>query len=223
MCDNWQMTWRRGFVAVGVNLLLGSGLLGCASQQQTAQALTIAGAAAVIVGASMAADEQCYDAAPGEGGGNGYCTHGYGKSTRNAGKGLAAAGVGLAAAGYAMTPKGPDRMRGPAVIPSEPVSPYRLIRRDPPPEEAASAESAGVRSESAPSAGISPDQAECRGDGASPSVVGSPSCGAAPAPPAATPASPPPPREPPPAASPSTPTPPANAAPVAPERSERLR
>jgi hypothetical protein len=174
MCDNRTMTWLRGFVALGVS----AGLLGCASQHQTAQALTVVGAAAVVVGASMASDEQCYEAGPGEGGGNGYCSPGYGKATRNAGKGLAAAGVGLAAAGYAMTPKGPDRTQQISPAPVDPASPYRLIRRDPPPEQAI-APTQGASAEPAPSP-------ECSAEGA-PATEENGSCPAekvAPAPPA---------------------------------------
>jgi hypothetical protein len=178
------MAWLHGFVAVGV----GAGFLGCASQQQTAQALTVVGAAAVVVGASMASDEECYGA-PGEGGGNAYCSPGYGKATRNAGTGLAAAGVGLAAAGYAMTPKGPDRTQSLSRAPVDPASPYRLIRRDPPPEEATVAP-AGSSEGLAPSAAVPTAPEECAGEGAP--AAGSASCKAptAPAPPAATPDAP---------------------------------
>jgi hypothetical protein len=206
MCDNRTMAWLRGFVAVGVS----AGLSGCASQHQTAQALTIVGAAAVVVGASMASDEQCYETGPGEGGGNGYCSAGYSKATRNTGKGLAAAGVGLAAAGYAMTPKGPDRTRAVSRAPVDPVSPYRLIRRDPPPEQAAAAP------EAAPAgAGASAEPVVCGAEGA----AGGASCTApapvtAPSAPARSEAAPAPSAEPP------------SAAPAAPgraERSERLR
>jgi hypothetical protein len=113
-----------------------SALPGCASQHDTAQALTIAGAAAVVLGASMAANEQCYDAAAGEGGLQAYCAPGLSKGARTAGKGLAAAGVGLAAAGYALTPKGPDQWQRPPADPDAiPLSPYRLVRREPAPEQ----------------------------------------------------------------------------------------
>lgn len=121
----------------GGSILLAALLLGgCATQHQTAQALTIAGAAAVIVGASMAADSACYD--PGEGAVDPYCSQRLSKGARNVGKGVAVAGVGLAAAGYALTPKGPDRTQR---LRSDPPgagqrSPYRLIRPEPPPEAA---------------------------------------------------------------------------------------
>jgi hypothetical protein len=126
MCDNRVMTvgWLTG-MASGVGILL---TLSCATQQQTAQALTIAGAAAVLVGASMAADEQCQAASPGEAG---YCPPGFSEGTRNVGKGLAVAGVGAAAAGYALTPKGPDRRQGVSAAAVAPGSPYRLVRAAP--------------------------------------------------------------------------------------------
>jgi hypothetical protein len=122
-------------MAFGVGALLTAG---CATQQQTAQALTVGGAAAVLVGASMAADEQCYAAGSGEGGLAGDCVSGFSKGTRTAGKGLALAGVGVAAAGYALTPKGPDR-RQPTASQTVPNSPYRLIRSAPPEPETSAA------------------------------------------------------------------------------------
>jgi hypothetical protein len=91
--------------------------------------LTTAGAAAVIVGASLAADNQCYPSA--QGAGPAYCSPGLSKSGRKAATGLAIAGVGAAAAGYALQPKGPDQL-APAPAPRAPTSPYRLIRKAPP-------------------------------------------------------------------------------------------
>lgn len=130
MVPRWQSAWAS---LIGV----ASALPGCATQHDTAQALTIAGAAAVIVGASMAADEQCYNAGPGEGGIRAYCAPGLSKGARTAGKGLAVAGVGLAAAGYALKPKGPDRWQRSAPDPdSVPASPYRLVRPAPEQPEA---------------------------------------------------------------------------------------
>jgi len=107
---------------------LGAGLLGsgCATQESTAQALAIAGTAAVIVGASLAADGNCYD--PAETAGTVYCSSGLSKGTRKAGTAVALAGVGVAAAGYALQPKGPDRLRRPAPAPRAPTQPYRLVR-----------------------------------------------------------------------------------------------
>jgi len=125
----------RGPCAWALLLGVASALPGCATQHDTAQALTIAGAAAVLVGASMAADEQCYSAGPGEGGVQAYCAPGLSKGARTAGKGLAVAGVGLAAAGYALKPKGPDRWQRAAPDPDAvPASPYRLVRPEPVPE-----------------------------------------------------------------------------------------
>jgi hypothetical protein len=116
-------------------VMSGAGALtsGCATQQSTAQALTIAGAAAVLVGASLAADNNCY-ASP-EGGPATYCSSGLSKGTRRAGTGLALAGVGAAAAGYALQPKGPDRRSLPAPAPRAPTEPYRLIRTTPAQED----------------------------------------------------------------------------------------
>jgi hypothetical protein len=110
---------------------LGLGLLGsgCATQQSTAQALAIAGTAAVIIGASLAADGDCSESL--EAGGFGYCSPGLSRGTRRAGTALALAGVGAAAAGYALQPKGPDRTL-PAPAPLAPNQRYRLIRSAPP-------------------------------------------------------------------------------------------
>ena len=110
----------------------GAGVLtsGCATQQSTAQALTIAGAAAVLVGASLAADNNCYASA--EGAAGAYCSPGLSKGTRRAGTAVALAGVGVAAAGYALQPKGPDRRSLPAPAPRAPTEPYRLIRTSAP-------------------------------------------------------------------------------------------
>jgi hypothetical protein len=114
-------------------LLSGLGLgisgSGCASQQSTAQALAIAGTAAVIIGASLAADGDCTEAL--EVGGVGYCSSGLSRGTRQAGTAVALAGLGAAAAGYALQPRGPDRTR-PALAPLAPTQPYRLIRTTPP-------------------------------------------------------------------------------------------
>lgn len=132
MCDNSRMfaSWQR---VVGVALGV-AGVGGCATQQGTSQALTVVGAAAVVVGASMAADTQCYGAAS-EGPASVDCARNTSKGVRNAGKGLAVAGVGLAAAGYALKPKGPDNMQRARPDPdAAPASPYRLIRREPLPE-----------------------------------------------------------------------------------------
>jgi hypothetical protein len=113
----WLLSW-------GLGAALSSA--GCATQESTAQALAIAGTAAVIVGASMAADGGCYAAA--EEGPAAYCSSGLSKSTRQAGTAVAVAGVGVAAAGYALQPKGPDRLHRPAPAPRAPTQPYRLIR-----------------------------------------------------------------------------------------------
>ena len=133
MCDNRVVMTPgvKGLVALGV----GAALTGCATQSQTAQALTIAGAAAVVVGASMASDQQCY--AGGPEGAAGYCGPGLSKGARSAGTGVAVAGVGLAAAGYALMPKGPDVTLRRAPVGPAPEAPYRLVR----PPEAPSSES----------------------------------------------------------------------------------
>ena len=120
----------KGLVALGV----GATLTGCATQYQTAQALTIAGAAAVVIGASMAADQQCY--ALGPEGAAGYCGSGWSKGARDAGKGVALAGVGLAAAGYALMPKGPDVTLRPARVGPVLAVPHRLVRQGVLPEAA---------------------------------------------------------------------------------------
>jgi hypothetical protein len=116
----------RSAVAVSGGVLSGALLLsGCATQHGTAQALTIAGAAAVIVGASIASDSECYEDPEG---GGGYCSPSLSRGTRRAGTALAVAGAGAAAVGYALQPKGPDRLqRAPANLPA-PAAPYRLIR-----------------------------------------------------------------------------------------------
>ncbi len=168
ICDNACMmgSWLGGrIVAFGAAVAL----TGCATQQATSQALTIAGAAAVVIGASMAADEQCYAAGPGEGGVQSYCSPGLSKGGRNVSKGLAVAGVGLAAAGYALEPKGPDRLkRAPANPDAAPASPYRLIRREPVSEPEPTSETPG-----APEARPSPASAEaCRADGSVGSASG---------------------------------------------------
>jgi hypothetical protein len=200
LCDNEGMSARllqeriatlaAPLVASWVALLA---LGGCATQHQTAQALTIAGAAAVIVGASMASDSDCQD--PGEGAVEVYCGPRLSKAGRNVGKGVAVAGVGLAAAGYALQPKGPDRMRGPRSDPSgEPPSPYRLIRRDPPPEpvapEAAASEAAAPEA-TPPEPNASEGPATCRPEGSA-GRAGEPPCSPASAPETPVPAAPPP-------------------------------
>jgi hypothetical protein len=106
---------------------LGLGFLsGCATQASTAQALAIAGTAAVIIGASLAADGNCSEAI--EAAGLGYCSPGLSRGSRHAGTAVAFAGLGVAAAGYALQPNGPDRSRRPAAAPLAPSQPYRLIR-----------------------------------------------------------------------------------------------
>jgi hypothetical protein len=139
---------------------VGSLGFGCASQASTAQALAIAGTAAVIVGASLAADNDCTEAAEGAGSPVVYCSPGLSKSTRKAGTAVAVAGAGVAAAGYALQPKGPDGLHRPAPAPRAPTQPYRLIRKAPPepvstepvsPESVSPAEPApGVLPETAP-------------------------------------------------------------------------
>jgi hypothetical protein len=140
------MTSLNGWV-VRALLLSGVGLgflgWGCASQQSTAQALAIAGTAAVIVGVSLAADGSCETI---EAGAFGYCSSGPSKSTRQAGTALGFAGLGAAAVGYALQPKGPDLTRRPAPAPLPPNQRYRLIRTAPsepdPPETEGAAEAA---------------------------------------------------------------------------------
>lgn len=109
---------------------------GCATRDATSSVLTTAGAAAVIVGATMAADTHCYQSSHSAGGA--YCSPGLSKSTRNAGTALAIAGVGAAAVGYALQPRGPDQL-GPAPSPRAPTRPYRLLRRPVEPEPGGSA------------------------------------------------------------------------------------
>ncbi len=82
-----------------VVFVLGFGALGCATQQGTSQAMTIAGAAAVVVGASMAANNRCQDVTPEGGGPAAFCSSGLSRGARNAGTGVAVAGAALAAAG----------------------------------------------------------------------------------------------------------------------------
>ncbi len=115
----------------------GAGALtsGCATQQSAAQALTVAGAAAVLVGASLAADNNCYASA--EGAAGAHCSPGLSKGTRQAGTAVALAGVGVAAAGYAMQSKGPDQRSLPAPAPRAPTAPYRLVRTTPAQEDPA--------------------------------------------------------------------------------------
>ena len=120
---------------------LGLGILGsgCASQQSTAQALAIAGTAAVIVGASLALDGSCETP---EAGGFGYCSPGLSKGARQAGAAVAFAGLGAAAVGYALQPKGPDLTRRPAPAPLAPNQRYRLIRTTPPEPDPSETEAA---------------------------------------------------------------------------------
>jgi hypothetical protein len=141
LCDTRAMRSR---VCRVVNWLLMSGLVmsgagaltsGCATQQSTAQALTVAGAAAVLVGASLAADNNC--SASAEGATGSYCSSGLSKGTRQAGTAVALAGVGVAAAGYALQSKGPDQRSLPAPAPRAPTAPYRLIRTTPAQEDPA--------------------------------------------------------------------------------------
>jgi pilus assembly protein FimV len=139
MCDTRRMNGSgvgralsRG-VSIGSALWLAGGLSGCASQQASAQALTIAGAAAVMVGASMASDTQCANAGD-VGGPAVYCAPSKSSGARHAGTALAAAGVGVAAAGYALMPRGPDRLQ--AAPASAAGSSYRLIRATPSPGSA---------------------------------------------------------------------------------------
>jgi hypothetical protein len=109
-------------------LLLAAGAWSCATQQGTAQALTVGGAAAVMVGASLASSSQCASTAS-VGGPAVYCPPRSSSGARSAGTALAAAGVGLAAAGYALRPKGPDRVR--AAVAAAPGSSWRLVRATP--------------------------------------------------------------------------------------------
>lgn len=118
----WGLVSTCGW-AVAIGALASTG---CATRAATASVLTTAGAAAVIVGATMAADTHCYQSSHGAGGA--YCSPGLSKGTRNAGTALAIAGVGAAAAGYALQPRGPDQL-GPAPSPRAPTRPYRLLRR----------------------------------------------------------------------------------------------
>lgn len=112
----------RGVLALGVGALLGA----CATQNATSQAMTIAGAAAVVVGASMGSDGNCYGS--GEGSAAVYCSPGLSRGARRTGTGIAVAGAALAGVGYALKPKGPDRMQSLQAPPPSTSSPYRLIR-----------------------------------------------------------------------------------------------
>jgi hypothetical protein len=132
VCDNQSM--MAGLLRGAGVILAVVGVGGCATQHGTSQALTVAGAAAVVVGASMAADEQCYGS-PSGGAALVDCAANTSTGVRNTGKAIAVAGVGLAAAGYALKPKGPDNLQRVRSDPdAAPASPYRLIRRDPQPE-----------------------------------------------------------------------------------------
>jgi hypothetical protein len=134
MWDTHHM--RPGRVRVWfAGLVLASGSAGCATQSSTAQALAIAGTAAVIVGAAMASGGDCYQDPQGSYGPEVYCSPGLSKGARKAGTAIAAAGVGAAAAGYALQPKGPDRRNKAATAPRAPTQPYRLIRQTPPQPE----------------------------------------------------------------------------------------
>jgi hypothetical protein len=131
------------FAGVLGGSILGGGVLGgCATQSATSQALTIVGAAAVVVGASMAAgDGHCQDSGS-PGSPLVHCSPGLSKGARQAGTATAVVGAGLAAAGYALEPKGPDTLQ-PAQPSAAPVpgSPYRLVR---PPLKAAPEASSGL-------------------------------------------------------------------------------
>ncbi len=135
----------RGGLALGVGGLL----LACATQNATSQAMTIAGAAAVVLGASMAADGNCY--ASGEGSAGVYCSPGLSRGARRTGTGIAVAGAALAGVGYALKPKGPDRMQSLQAPPPSTSSPYRLVRPAPP------APVEGCRSPASASEGAAPD------------------------------------------------------------------
>ncbi len=138
-CNNGRVQHRRArrWVSSGLGLMGLAGvagpLSGCATQRATSQALTVGGAAAVAVGASLASSTQCYDAALGQGGGAFTCASGGGRGARQAGTALALAGVGAAAAGYALEPKGPDVARRPGRAAPAAFTLSRLPRRDPDP------------------------------------------------------------------------------------------
>jgi hypothetical protein len=83
MTARW--TWGLRWALVGGLGLAGSG---CASPAATSRLLTTAGAAAVVVGASLAADSQCYPSPQGAAG-PAYCSPGLSKSGRKAATGLA--------------------------------------------------------------------------------------------------------------------------------------
>jgi hypothetical protein len=149
MCDNpqmWTLGNTRSLLAGPIIVGFGTAsMLSCATQQDTAQALAIAGTAAVIIGASMAADNgECYAEA---GGGAAYCSPGLSKTARRAGTATAVAGAGVAAAGYALQAKGPDVNRHAHTAPTGPTSPYRLIRKAPPEPEAGAATQAETESQ----------------------------------------------------------------------------
>ena len=141
--------------------LLAAGVLqGCATQRGTSQALTIAGAAAVVVGASMAAGGQCYDSGS-PGSPLVSCSQGLSKGARRAGTVTAVVGAGVAAAGYALEPKGPDTLLQPAQPPSSaPGQPYRLVRPSPEPTPEASPVPGSASATSAN--GVEPEPAEER-------------------------------------------------------------
>jgi hypothetical protein len=120
-----RMSWipsRLGLVVAA--LLSQSALAACASQQQTGQALTAAGTAAVIVGAASSAGSTC--AVMGEAP-HGPVEHAacHGGVGSKAGKALAVAGAAVAAAGYALehAADGPDSLpvRVASQKPDEPV------------------------------------------------------------------------------------------------------
>lgn len=152
-------------VRCAVFFVLGFSTLGCATQQATSQAMTIAGAAAVVVGASMAANNRCHDVTPEGGGPGAFCSSGLSRGARNVGTGVAVAGAALAAAGYALQPKGPDRLQGGANALPAPAWPYRLARPAPavagPP--AAPAEPAAVE-QGCPARDVKPASEAAPGD-----------------------------------------------------------
>lgn len=198
MCDTSTMTtWfhggpvRRGPSArprrpAAMAALLGAGVMGCASQHDTAQALTIAGAAAVVVGASLAADSPCHEGPGGGGAVAAYCSPGASRGVRRAGTAAALAGVGVAAAGYALQPKGPDRLAPPRSNLPAAAAPYRLIRAVPPEgavPEASEGSSAVTPGGSESSSSSARPRAPASSDGAAagasePERAGGTTCGA---------------------------------------------
>jgi hypothetical protein len=170
-------------VAIGWSVLwLAGGSSGCATQQASAQALTIAGAAAVMVGASMASDTQCASAGD-VGGPSVYCAPSSSREVRHAGTALAVAGVGAAAAGYALMPRGPDRVQvAPAVAAG---SSYRLIRATPAPgpSSAEGSEAASPEERCASSGNASPGASTGAAEPSECSPLSSEEAVAAPAPP----------------------------------------